>query len=231
MPYTLLDIRQQFIKLSGRADLATTAVSPNDTDAGADFFINNGSRWLDLNQEHLSSVQWWQEALAIGEWYVDLSNLRVPMRVWFANSEGVWTGLKERHHDWLVNSYPNVGDTTPGTPAYWASFVALRAPAQKALGIASYTRRIAIMPPTSEIVTLNIYGRFYQAALVDNTDDNFWVTEHPDVLVLAALMSLEAFYRNTQGVADYRAMIQDILIGIDRDSAESDEGEVQQMEG
>ena len=227
----LLEIRQKFIELSGRRDLATTDTEPFDEDAGADWFINNGSRWLDLHQEHLNSTQEFQEGLAIGEWYLDMEALRVPKAVWTRTALGVLVKLKNRSFDWMLANYPELGSTTPGTPAYWSSFIAHRAPEQVGSGLEMNLRRVAIMPPTDSVLTMVVYGRFFQLQLSDNDDENFWSSEHPDLLVLAALMSLEGFYRNTQGVADYRNMIEDILIVVDKDTAEASDQEPHRMEG
>jgi len=227
----LLEIRQQFITLSGRWDLATTSVVSFDTDNGADWFINAGSRWLDLHQEHLASTQEHQLAMTADQWQIDMQLLRVPRAVYFLDSDSEQNELIKRPMDWIFQNYPKLGSTTSGTPKYWSSYVAHRSPQQKASGLNSNLKRVIIMPPTDSAITASVFGRFHQAKLENNTDDNFWVTEYPDVLVLASLLSLEGFYRNTQGVQDYRAMIEDILTGIDRDTADAEAEESSQMEG
>jgi hypothetical protein len=227
----LLEIRQQFIRLSGRYDLATTTADPFDTDNGANWFINAGVRWLDLQQEHLLSTQEFQLAMSSGDWEIDMQYLRAPLAVYYTDADSETHRLKERSFDWIIANYPELGDTTVGTPRYWASFIATRAPTQVGSGLTVTQKRVVIMPPTNADITAKVYGRFHQLKLSDNDDTNFWTTEYPDVLVLAALMSLESFYRNTQGVSDYRNAILSILVGIDRDTAESGEEEPQQMEG
>lgn len=231
MANDLLEMRQQFITLSGRYDLATTAADPHDTDNGADWFINAGSRWLDLHQEHLISTQEFQLAMSSGDWEIDMQYLRAPIAVYYTDSDGETHELKERSFDWLVENYPELGSTDEGTPRYWASFIATRAPTQVASGLAVTNKRVVIMPPTDADITAKVYGRFHQLKLEDNDDTNFWVTEYPDALVLASLMSLEMFYRNTQGVNDYRTAVLDILVGIDRDTAEAAIEEPARMEG
>lgn len=227
----LLEMRQQFIRLSGRYDLATTTVDDFDTDNGADWFINSGSRWLDLHQEHLLSTQEFQLAMSSGDWQIDMQYLRAPLAVYYTDADDETFRLKERSFDWILGKYPELGDTTVGTPLYWASVVATRAPTQVGSGLGVTLKRVVIMPPTDADITAKVFGRFHQLKLSDNDDTNFWVTEYPDALVLASLMSLEMFYRNTQGVNDYRNAVLDILVGIDKDLAESGEEEPQQMEG
>jgi hypothetical protein len=227
----LLEIRQQFIRLSGRYDLANTSVEQFDTDNGANWFINAGVRWLDLHQEHLISMQEHQLAISAGDWQIDMQQLRVPKSVYFLDSDSEMNLLTERTMEWVLQNYAELGNTTNGTPKYWASYIAHRSPQQKANGLPSNTKRVVILPPTDTSITVSVFGRFHQAKLTANADDNFWVTEYPEVLVLASLLSLEGFYRNTQGVQDYRNMIEDILTGIDRDTAEADDETSSKMEG
>jgi len=228
----LLDIRQQFIKRSGRYDLATTTVDEFDTDAGADDFINAGSRWLDLHQEHLVDTQEFVVTLSASGYQIDMTQLRTPKEVYYLNgTTGKNVQLLKRSMEWMLDQYPKLGSETPSLPKFWAPYISHRAPAQKASGAAYNTKRVVVMPPTAASLDVSVFGRFHQPKLESNTDTNFWSMEYPTALVMAALMVVEGFYRNTAGVRDYREFIDDILIGIDRDTADLENTASSRMEG
>jgi len=90
---------------------------------------------------------------------------------------------------------------------------------------------VMIMPPTDAAITIEVFGIFHSLELKENIQENYWSVNYPDVLVLASLMSMEGFYRNTQGVNDYLNQINAILRGIDVDTADAMTVESMQMEG
>jgi hypothetical protein len=227
----LLATRIQFIRLSGRHDLASGGIDVWDTDAGADWYINAGSRWLDLNQTHLLEDVEWQESFTAGNYEIELKKARAVKHVFVEDSLGQWIKLDKRSMDWIVASYPKLGSEDTGTPAFWAPIITHRAPEQVGSGNAINLKAIYVMPPVDESYTVHVYGSFHQLELSNNTDENYWSSEYPDLLVLASLMMLETFYRNTQGVRDYREQIEAILTGLDKDAVEADIEEPHQMEG
>ena len=217
---TLLEVRRKFVELSGRYDLASP-VGDWSTDTGADWFINSGLRWLDLQQETLIDMKEWQQDFAIGDYSVDLQNLRAVREVWFTTALGSKVELKKRDMDWLMETYPKLGSTDQGTPAYWVPFVTQRAPAQAAAGkLPSITSSIYVMVPTDAAITVHVWGRFHEKQMEDNQDVNYWSLNYEDILVMAGLRSLEGAYRNTTGVRDYENFIATTLRGIDKDVAE-----------
>ena len=56
--------------------------------------------------------------------------------------------------------------------------------------------------------------------LVDDNDECFWSTEHPDILTHAALQRLEVSYRNTQGANDWLTAIMSDLAELDKEWVE-----------
>jgi hypothetical protein len=227
----LLAIRKQFIKLSGRHDLASGGIDIWDTDEGADWFINAGSRWLDVSQETLLSEVEWQESFTSGSYLVALKKARAITHVYRKASNGKKKLLQKRTMDWLLANYPELDSTDNGTPSYWAPVITHRAPEQVASGSSADVKSIYLMPPADGSYTISVFGLFHQLELSDNADTNYWSSEYPDLLVLAALMMLETFYRNTQGVRDYREAIETILIGLDRDAVEATDQELHRLEG
>lgn len=227
----LLDIRAQFVKLSGREDLASQTAIPYDTDAGADWFINAGSRWLDGQQEQQKSIRLHEESLVAGEYQANILNLRAAIRVWAMDSASQSTELRKKDLDWMVENYADLGATGRGSPAYWAPFVSSHSPQQIGLGQAVEYESVIFMPPTDQATTLRIYGLFYSAWLAVNTDENYWSVRQPHLLTLASLMILEGAYRNSAGYKDWRNQIEEHLIGIDKDMVEHVEPHFIRMEG
>lgn len=63
---------------------------------------------------------------------------------------------------------------------------------------------------------------FKSTVLEDNDDTNYWSVNFPQALILATARALERGHRNTQGVKDYTASINDILAGVGEDYAVSE---------
>ena len=78
-------------------------------------------------------------------------------------------------------------------------------------------RGILIMPPVDGAYTVTIFGSFYSKDLSDDKDENFWSVMHPGLLILASMRSIEAFYRNTEGLRDMEASMEPEIIGIEKD--------------
>ncbi|MBT7187978.1 hypothetical protein HN911_11690 [Candidatus Bathyarchaeota archaeon] len=201
------------------------------TDSGADFFIANGTRWLDLAQETDKEAAQYDESFAIGDWRVLMENCRVVKEVWFRDSEGSRTKLTPTTRDALREDYPKLSGEDNGTATKWAPYISRFAPSQVGSGQQVKYNSVMIMPPTDAAITIEVFGIFHSLELKENIQENYWSVNYPDVLVLASLMSMEGFYRNTQGVNDYLNQINAILRGIDVDTADAMTVESMQMEG
>lgn len=87
---SLLEVRTQFIKLSGRFDLVVDAT--DFADNGADWYINRGQRLLDNMQDHQDTTQWYKTDISSGDACVLAKGLRVVEEgedggVWAADSD------------------------------------------------------------------------------------------------------------------------------------------------
>jgi len=87
------------------------------------------------------------------------------------------------------------------------------------------------MPPTDETVVVEVQGLFYTEKLRADNDESFWSVMHEDLLIMAALRSLEVFYRNTEGRKDWEAAIKDEVSRLGMDAVEEDIAGVDQIEG
>ena len=213
---TLLDIRTQFIVASGRFDLATP-VNVWITDNGADFFINAGLRYLDGLQETPQTSKVWVQTVSQGDHDITLTGVRALREVWYVNSDGDLVEAKKQDLQYINETYPDGAATTEGAVVDWAIDIARYADGGDVGGIAAGSHQLLLFPPSDEAITLYAYGDFTTKAMSDNADTNWWSIRHEDMLVMAALMRLEGFYRNTQGVRDYREQIFEMMQYIDRD--------------
>ena len=92
----LLEVRTQFVKLSGRDDL----INEDDSDNGADFFINSGQRFLDRRIDFRKSIGRVFKPLAVDSWYIQFEGCRSIEKVWANNSEERWE-LERKDLYWL----------------------------------------------------------------------------------------------------------------------------------
>ncbi|MFA5380300.1 MAG: hypothetical protein WC455_31350, partial [Dehalococcoidia bacterium] len=83
------DLRKKFVELSGRYDL----IKANETDNGADFFINAGQKILDRMQDSGKAKARYTVSLAAGTILVYTAGLRAIKGVWVSSSDGM-TALK-----------------------------------------------------------------------------------------------------------------------------------------
>ena len=91
---TLLSVRQRFVELSGRYDLVTDSI--NWANAGADFFIQAGQRWLDRSGIIHKSDSKYYKILVEGAWYDLIPDCRNVKSVWVSNSDGNKWKLNKR---------------------------------------------------------------------------------------------------------------------------------------
>ncbi len=241
----LLEIRQQFRTLSGRNDLVTAA----GVDNGADFFINAGMKWLDIQGfQTKKSVGRVFRIAAIGDFAVTFPYCRAIKEVWAATTaDGRWQLYKKDVQDFR-ETYYNVpsaitnGIVTHYTPAYLravpktestllSDFDAIVGYADVMAGENYEFNGIIFMPPPSVETMIEVWGKFYTEPLEDDGDNNYWSVVHPSILIAAALREVEVFNRNTQGVNDMTNTILDKLSGIDQDAVDEDLSEADQMEG
>ena len=90
---------------------------------------------------------------------------------------------------------------------------------------------ILLSNPVDEIMSVEIKGLFYQPALVEDTDSNYWTDVHPLLLVASAMRQIEIINRNTQGVNDWDRAIGKQVTDLGMDFIEEQIAETDQMKG
>lgn len=221
----LAELRTAFVEKCGRYDLMTET----GADAGADFFIKSGQRFLDRRaniraaQDMVSIVE-----IPAGRGFVEVPNCWLIQKVFF---------LKDVDSNWhelirLNNRGPRrYMLAQQGTPRYYTVSTRRHAPSHDTLasnlvnipadaftlgdwGLSTLT--LEVLPHTSDKATLEVIGRYYSAPLDQEDAVSYWSEAHPDVLLKAALYQLEVFYRNTEGANDWLTSIQLDLVDIEQ---------------
>jgi len=238
----LLQQRTLFRTLSGRFDL----VNADFTDNGADFFINEGRKYLDRLDETQKSWASCFRIIEVNGYSASIVTCRAIKEVWAATSSEKWQLEKKSLQD-LISSHLTVlpGERTSGSPAYYSPAVTRYIPEDAEIGTfeaflgwvdipigpAHEYNTILLSIPVSEKTMLDVKGLFYSHELVNDTDTNYWSSQHPMLLHMAAMRYIEINNRNTQGVRDWEGSITTDMKQLGMDLVEELIAEVSQMGG
>jgi hypothetical protein len=238
----LLQIRNQFREMSGRFDL----VDALGVDTGANFYINEGSKFLDRLDETQKS---WASAfrmLKVGSYSTSFPFCRAIKEVWAATTSARWRLEKLSIQD-LIQSYllglPSSRGS--GIPLYYSPCLTRYIPESASVidleafigfveipsGNAHNYNAILLSIPVDQVTMIDIRGLFYSLELVADTDINTWSVSHPMLLCMAAMRAIEVVNRNTQGVKDWESAISTEMTQLGMDLVEELIAEVDQMEG
>jgi len=227
----LSNVRKQFSVYSGRYDLVVDRVSY--ADKGADFYIQSGQQYLDRTFDIFKAESRFYSDLPINSWYVLTPDCRVVEDVYLNNS----VGARVRLHRISLAAYKSGNMCCPSytvsnlrvTPAISGTVnvdFGIITPGEEANNTG-----ILLAPPTTQIVTCEIYGKFYQPKLTIDTDVNIWSELYTAALVMAACRELEISYRNTVGVKDWEEAITLELHGVELDYADQESNYIIKFRG
>lgn len=211
----LKEIRELFVKHSGRYDLVKDTT--NWEDNGADFFINEGQRLLDRKADISKSDAIIEKTLKAGQRLLKLDNCRVIEEVFLTKDNDEVVFLKKVNYLDFKEEYE--GKDEPGEPEEYSDTDLRFGRANK--GSAKY-KGILIGPKPSKDYSISVRGKFYSLSLKEKDDYSFWTMEHPMTLVHASMYAIESFYRNTQGMSDQMVAITDAINDLNFDEVESE---------
>lgn len=210
----LREIRDEFIRRSGRYDLITE----DGSDAGANFFIQSGARFLD-RRSNLNATRKGITVELCGR----------DGRVYVKDCWLVHTVSCQMLQHWRpctkVHTVRGMACVLahPGHPAFYAEKTEryIPDPATSAAFLnnapaSAFDRQdmechhimLELWPRPTQPCTVRVEGCFYSEPLYHDEDHNVWSERFPDTLVKAALYQLEIFYRNTEGASDWLNSIQ-----------------------
>jgi len=215
---TLHEIRQQFVKATGRYDL----VNADGSDNGADVFIKQANRLLYQKLSMLRVKLDWSldipagvKAVKLPE-IVKIDNLYLSddssyeeliyqnKRRFFTNYQKTATVL---YYDGL-SPYTADNFEENGTPTYYTIIST-----NEIDGVSNdYEQSLAIYfnCPVDSAYTLRAHGVFVES-LVEESDTNFLATIEPMLLIFKAAWFMEIFFRNTEGARDWNNAVGEIL--------------------
>jgi len=238
----LLNLRTKFREISGRFDL----VNEDNSDNGADFFINEGRKFLDRLDE--TSKSWGSAFVSVdtGLWYASFPYCRAIKEAWASTISAKWQLEKKTLQDLVEGYLYGLPSTrTTGIPLYFSPCITRYIPEDitaddfKAFigyvdipsGSSHEYNTILLNVPASEDIVVTINGLFYSKLLTLDTDTNYWSDVHPQLLISAAMRQVEINNRNTQGVDDWTGTIVSEMQQLGQDLVEELIAESDQMEG
>ena len=233
----LLDLRQAFVRRSGRYDLVVdpNGAAPDWTDNGANYYLNLAIKWLDKKQLAPQSERRVYKAIESGDVGVSLTRCRAIKEVWVANADGRAPVERISFQEMRSAYWKVTADTVVNAPAVYT-------PARMRADVSELTvDQLAVLatwadlydddlttdsgvlfyPPADGDYILEVFGLFRQAELSDDDDVNYWSIDEPEAVILAAMYWLEVSYRNTEGAKDWLAAIDEYLTGVDKDLVEA----------
>ena len=240
---SLVEIRNEFIRKSGRYDLG----SVDGADNGANWYINAGQRMLDRRMANDDLYAKRLGTLAVGEYLKIFRFAKSITNIWLIDqSDGSTLELERKDYAWIRNEYgERLSAMDNGTPIYWAPAFVRLDPNLKisevdftldqmdeyVIDASQSSNGIIFAPPTDTAYYIDVLGKFYSEKLVNNGDVSIWTELYPNILLFAAMYELEVTLRNTAGQEDWLAAIDNELIGIDMDRVDFDTNHISQMGG
>ena len=238
----LEEVRHLFRSISGRYDLT-------EADAGkaADFYINEGAKWLDRQDETHDSWASYMAVLTADTWYVQFPSCRAIKEVWLATvSNGRWQLEKKNLQDLLYGYYTDpVGESVSGAPNYFSPSYARYIPEPVSAGdlttFSAYINLAAretygyntlvLSCPVDENTLIDVRGLFYSATLTEDVDTNYWSAEHPLLLAMATIRQIHMSSGNMASLKNIDDALRREMKDLGMDLIEQLISEVDQMEG
>lgn len=200
----LLEIRQRFIEQTGRYDLVSD-LAPNYTDNGANYFIEEGRKFLDILAPGFGLEELTLElTFSASEYIKNISNSRSILRVRLSDADegenylNKYT-LSALRRKWGIDA--QLANVDEGVPIDYA--IGNLRDGSTIDTTTEAVRALFVMPPADDTYTVYVEGIFFSAILTNDTDVNYWSIAWPSLLIEAARYKLEESIRNSAGMQDH----------------------------
>jgi len=238
----LRDIRIKFRDLSGRYDL----VNDDGSDNGADFYINDASRWLDKTVETQKTGASYMTIIEAGTWYIKFPQARAVKEVWVSTVEGKWQLTKKSIQDLMAEFFADPpAEWTNGTPEYYCPALTRHIPEDvtpaKLAEFAAYIGIIPVMAhdynaiilstPVDQSTLVEVVGLFYSSEMSEDDDENFWAKTNPLLLIQSAIRQTYVVSGNKPHLEIMETGMAKDMVELDKDVVEQAIAEADQMEG
>lgn len=238
----LLQLRKKFRDLSGRNDL----VNDDGSDNGANFYIHEGQKYLDRQDETQKS---WASAfrfIELARYSASIPFCRGIKEVWASNTTARWKLEKIDLQD-LIGEYlmgdPSARNT--GSPLYYSPTITRFIPEGTQIedfesylqwveipaGPSHEYNSILINVPTSVRLVVEVKGLFYTAELVADADENHWSVNHSLLLITATMRQTEVVNKNPRGIKILSEIITGDMMDLGKDLVEEIIADVKVMKG
>ena len=235
------EIRTLFIERSGREDL----INGDDSDNGANLFIQSGQRTIDrMLQVEKSWARSFKDFPA-GSYYAIFKGCRAVKRVWIASAT-TRVQLEKVTLEEMRNLYTGPPDEVDQGDSLYYCPISLRTyPDDSKVNIDYFYGSkieddatedyeymgILVLPPPDEASLLEILGLFRSPPLSADGDESHWTVENPEILLMASLYHLEVAYRNSEGAKDWMNAIVLELLNLEKDLIEGEIAEITHIIG
>lgn len=225
---TLVEIREQFIRQTGRYDLVVDSVAWADN--GADWYLKAGQRMLDQMAGQPAQTGRKFAIVSAGVYALEVENCRSVREVWVSTSESSWqlTFYEPREFRWR---FPEPwGAASSGAPSAWTLGRIRSVPDGETVDkfnnyagdLQNFPDRLSSLgivwqPAADEELQIEVVGDFFSVELSSESSTNWWSVNQPDLLVLAAQYKLETALGNSERQGDWLSELRARLIDIEKD--------------
>jgi len=249
---TLLEIRKQFVSVSGRYDLVKDTV--DFIDNGANIYIQQGQKYLERKTSIAQTFGKYFIDILVNDYKIEFQNCRSIHEVWVMDNSNRTKLIKSdpttiRGTD-PVTGYNNYttpfSQMNPGRPSYYYPAMLRRVPVNGDFSSDSDTLQsyldtssvynpnyngIILLPPADKSYALEVIGLFDSIMLSIDTDTNVWTDMYPQILMMSALRQLEIMFRGSKSVSAWDNSIAHELLDIEKDIVDQESTGITQMEG
>lgn len=210
--------------ITGRFDLVKD--SEGYEDAGANFYIQAGSRFLDSRYRTRESDARTTLTLKEGKGTYPLEGYLSVRGVQIYHEDSGWVtlGYVEREEIQELGETDDVSKL----PRLYTVVNLLENPLVEKPSQNTKKLAVQLWPVPEQELQAEVTGRF-SAGLKRDSDYSYWTINYPEMLISAAQYQIEVFHRNTQGANDHLRALETLGRELEFDKIESEVNELNAM--
>ena len=225
----LYELRKTLVEQSGHYEL----VDEEWSDQGANFYINAGLRYLDRMADFFPMAKSRMvREVDPGQVIVQLTSCRYVENVQLITDDEK-VDLERLEYDKIVQHYPvaDLYNIDQDDPYHYATGSFRLEGKSLYIGSEIDYDSILILPPPAQTRNIIVHGAFHSPELTQDYHSNTWSVRNPDILIMAAMRSIEIFHRNMEGAKGWESAILREIHNIQMDQVSEEVSGVNQMEG
>lgn len=233
----LAESRKLFVQVSRRFDLVLNGDLETNVDNGANYFINQGQKYLDDRVQTRRQLRRFNAVTANGDFTLTIPGLASVEAIWVIDAVNGRSDNLLR--SWMSNSdflrtYSGlVADWNSGIPSNWAFNVDALAPSHDGALVTSAEEDgdvqlgkrvnkdgIIFYPKADGAYTFDIRGRFKEVKLLRDDDESYWTVMEPELLAMAAAFVFENRMGSQQRKQDHLIAMEPFIDELDNQEIE-----------